>query len=298
MEADRVGQRRRARRPDEAHGELRAVGGDQGAAHHVAVPADVLGGGVHHDVRAERQGLLQVRGGEGVVDHEQRASRTGVGGERGDVRDAEQRVGGRLHPDELGAARLDGVDHGAGVGQVDGRVVDAPRAEHTRDQPVGPAVGVVGHHDVVAGAQHRAQQRVLRGEPGREREARAAALGRTQRLLERRARGVRGPRVLVPAAQPSDAVLLVGGDLVDGGHHGAGGAVRVLTGVDRTGGEPCGVPVVAGVLVKGVGVGRHGDRLGGAPVRGAREHGTSPWLLHGVTVRRVTRWPDGCSVPR
>ena len=43
------------------------------AADHVGVPAEVLGRGVHHDVGAEPERLLEVRRGEGVVDDEQRA---------------------------------------------------------------------------------------------------------------------------------------------------------------------------------------------------------------------------------
>ena len=46
----------------------RVVAGQQRAAHHVAVPVEVLGGGVHHDVGAERERPLQHGRGEGVVD--------------------------------------------------------------------------------------------------------------------------------------------------------------------------------------------------------------------------------------
>src|SRR3712207_6944114 len=42
------------------------VVGDQGAADHVGVAAEVLGGGVQHHVRAQRERLLQVGRGEGV----------------------------------------------------------------------------------------------------------------------------------------------------------------------------------------------------------------------------------------
>jgi hypothetical protein len=59
---------------------------------------------VHHDVGAERDGLLQVGRGEGVVDDEQRAGVVRHLGERGDVGDAQQRVGGRLDPDDPGRA--------------------------------------------------------------------------------------------------------------------------------------------------------------------------------------------------
>ena len=47
------------------------------AADHVAVAAEVLGGGVHDDVGAERERLLERRGGEGVVDDDQRVRARG-----------------------------------------------------------------------------------------------------------------------------------------------------------------------------------------------------------------------------
>ena len=46
---------------------------DDGAAHHVRVTAEVLGGGVDDDVRAQVERALQVGRGERVVHHEQRA---------------------------------------------------------------------------------------------------------------------------------------------------------------------------------------------------------------------------------
>ena len=49
----------------------------QEPADHVAVTAEVLGGRVHDDVGAERDRLLQVRSGERVVDHHQRAAARG-----------------------------------------------------------------------------------------------------------------------------------------------------------------------------------------------------------------------------
>jgi hypothetical protein len=44
---------------------------DDGPAAGIGVPADVLGRRMDHDVGAEGQRLLQVRGGEGVVDDQQ-----------------------------------------------------------------------------------------------------------------------------------------------------------------------------------------------------------------------------------
>ena len=74
------------------------VADDQGAADDVGVAADVLGRGVHDDVGAEGQRLLEVRRGERVVDDEQRARVVGDRGERLDVADVEQRVGRASRP--------------------------------------------------------------------------------------------------------------------------------------------------------------------------------------------------------
>jgi len=46
----------------------RDVGGDQRAADDVRMPAQVLGHRMHDDVGAQRDRLLQVGRGEGVVD--------------------------------------------------------------------------------------------------------------------------------------------------------------------------------------------------------------------------------------
>ncbi len=60
----------------DALGELVVVDGHE-AADHVAVAAEVLGGGVHDEVGAEREGLLERRGREGVVDHDERVRARG-----------------------------------------------------------------------------------------------------------------------------------------------------------------------------------------------------------------------------
>ena len=137
------------------------VAGHERAADDVGVPAEVLGRRVQHDVRAQRERLLQVGRGEGVVDDEPGARLARDVGDRGDVRDAQQRVGRRLAPDDAGG-RPDRRAQGVEVAEVDGGVLDAPRREDLVDQPVRAAVGVVRDDDVVAGAQEHPQQHVAR----------------------------------------------------------------------------------------------------------------------------------------
>ena len=134
----------------------RGVGGDHHrAADDVAVTAGVLGGRVHHDVGAERDRLLQVGRGEGVVDDEQRTRLVGDGRDRLDVGDAEQRVGGRLDPDHPGLGP-DGGAHRLDVGDGGDRVLHPPRPGDLVEQPVGASVGVA-----------RARRRGRRGSAGR-----------------------------------------------------------------------------------------------------------------------------------
>ena len=85
------------------------------------------------------------------------------------------------------------------------------------EQPVGAAVRVGRHDDVVPGREQRPDQGVLAGQPGGEREAAAAVLQRGHARLERGPGGVGRAAVLVAAAQAADAVLLVRRHLVDRG---------------------------------------------------------------------------------
>ena len=55
-------------------GEFAAV--DDDAADGRAVPADELGGRMHHDIRAVLDGPAQIRRGESVVDHQRQIGRS------------------------------------------------------------------------------------------------------------------------------------------------------------------------------------------------------------------------------
>ena len=137
------------------------VADDERAADDVGVAAAVLRGGVHDDVGAEGQRLLEVRRGEGVVDDQQRAGVVGDRGERLDVADVEQRVGGRLDPDQLGL-RPGGSRRGRRRRRrpAAGLCVEAPGLLDLVEEPEGAAVRVVGDDHVVARAGRAARTRV------------------------------------------------------------------------------------------------------------------------------------------
>ena len=98
-----------------------------------------------------------------------------------------------------------------------------------------PPYASSGITHVVAGPGQPAQDRVLGGEAAGEREAALPLLERRERALERGAGRVGAAAVLVAAAQPADAVLLVGAGRVDGRDHRAGGRVGLVAGMDGAG---------------------------------------------------------------
>ena len=214
------------------------VADHDGAADHVAVPADVLGRRVHDDVGAERERLLEVRRRERVVDDEHRAGVVGDLGQRLDVGDGQQRVGRGLDPDDPGLPGADGGANRVDVADVRGTVLEPPAPLDLVEEPEGAAVRVVGDHRVVTRLGEPAQDRVLGGEAAGEREAPLPLLECREGTLERGAGRVGGAAVLVATAEPPDAVLLVGAGRVDGRDHRAGGGVGLVAGVDGTGLEP------------------------------------------------------------
>ena len=77
------------------------VGDADGAAEHVRVTREVLGGRVHHSVYAEQQRALQRRRCEGAIHDNLDAQRRGRRGVRGDVHDLAGRIDRRLQPDHV-----------------------------------------------------------------------------------------------------------------------------------------------------------------------------------------------------
>ena len=205
----------------EAHG-LRQIlaaellpGHDHRSAEHIRVPADVLGGRMHHGIRAQKQRALQERGGEGVVHDQQGTCRMGDPRPARHVRDAQQRVRRGFDPEQRGLPRLHGRGDNIQVRDVHGGVGDPPLAVQAVDEPVGASVAVGTEHDVVARGQHRAQQRVLCGDPGGEGETGVPALQGVELDFESVAGRVGAAGVLVPVAQHVDPVLHEGAGLVD-----------------------------------------------------------------------------------
>ena len=220
------------------------VTGDQRAPDHVGVSPEVLRQGVEHDVRAEAEGLLQVRRREGVVDDAQRARSVGQLRSGSDVGEAQERVAGRLEvhvPRALGEGRLDLLQ----VGRVHEAELDAIALEHAREEPPGPAVEVVARDHVVPRLE-AVEEGVAGRESARERQPASALLQGGEVGLEGRPRRVARAAVLVVADRLGGGRLRIGARHVDGRHDRPGHGLRLLAGVDREGLE-------ASVLVDGHG---------------------------------------------
>ena len=146
---DRAGRVLRERQPLAE----RRVGHHQRAADHVGMAAEVLGGRVDHHVGAERERVLQVGRGEGVVHHEQRA-RVGASAARAVMSTMESSglVGVSTQTTRAGRSRQ-GLPDGLRVGHRHRLVAHLPGRQDLVEQPVGAAVGVVRDEHVIAGRQ-------------------------------------------------------------------------------------------------------------------------------------------------
>ena len=126
---------------------------DQRAADDVGVPAHVLRGRVHDDVRAERERLLQVGRGERVVDDQQRAAPRGRAAATAamSAMPSSGLVGVSTQTTFVLPGRI-AARNGVDVVPVGRREARGPSGScDLGEQPVGAAVRVVGDDDVVAG---------------------------------------------------------------------------------------------------------------------------------------------------
>ena len=195
--------------------ELVARLGDDGATHHVGVPAEVLGRRVQDQVGAEPERRLEDGRGGGVVAEVAGAGGVGDLADARNVRDLPQGVRGRLRPHEP-RVRLHRLLHGGEIGHVDERRLEPPAAERLAQQARGAVIGVERRDDVVAGGQ-RLEDRGRRRRGRRERRRRLAALERGQTRLERAAVRIGVARVEEAARIRAVGLALERGGRVDGG---------------------------------------------------------------------------------
>ena len=226
---------------DEPHAleEFVVLAGDEDAAGDIGVAAQVLGGRVHGDVRAQVQRPLEDRRGPGVVAHQARSHVVGQVGDGGDIGDTEQGVGGRLGPDQASAGAQGGFDLRQ-VRHVHKRRLQPPRPQNLAQNLGGPVVGIVGGNDMVARLERLADGKGG-GRPRCKGQPRRAAFERRQPRFERPAIGVVGAGIDVAVGEGAVLRPFEGRGQVDGGRDCARGRVGVMAGVDGQGFEMHGV---------------------------------------------------------
>jgi hypothetical protein len=212
-----------------------AAADDGDAADHVRVAVEVLRRRVDDDVEAELERPLHPRAGEGVVGGAEDAAGMADLGDGAQVGEAKQRIGRRLHPDQL-RLRRQRRRKAHRIGQVDeAEAVPGARLPHALEQAKSAAVDVVARDDVrarVEQLEHGRDRRQARGEGVRLR----AAFQVGDTALEREpGRVVR--TAVVEALVHARALLHEGRGRVDRRHDRAGGRVGRLAGMDRAGGE-------------------------------------------------------------
>ena len=206
--------------------------GDHRAADHVAVAVDVLGGRMHHDVGAERDGLLPARRQEGVVGHHQRADGMRALRDVGDIGDAQQRIAGRFDPHQRGGLRQRGVDRGR-IAEVDEFHRELAALLPGGEQAERAAITIVRRDDARAHRQQVADQRDRAHARTRDDGARAAFEIR-QRVGQQVARRIARAAVVV-LALVAEAAKGIGGRQMQRRHHGAGHVAVFEAGAHRAG---------------------------------------------------------------
>jgi len=198
------------------------------------------------EICAERQRLLQHRRGVGAVDGESHTRPVSQVGQRGDVGEPKDRVGGGLDIHQA-SLRAQGFTHRPDVAGVDQGHVDAVAAGVQAQKLHASRVADLARHHVVAGSQtgeeHAGDGRHARGEG----DTGLCALERGHLLLERAQRGVAPARVDVarPISPEQQGVhqlrphlgQLEGGRHVDGRRHRPRGGIGLLARVDGPGVE-------------------------------------------------------------
>jgi hypothetical protein len=215
---------------------LRMLGrvGDEDAAESVGMSVEKFGGRVHDDVGAEFERALQVRRHKSVIDGDRDAVLVTDVGDRADVGEGHERVGGRLNVDELRGG-TDGAADVVGVRGVDETELDAVVRNDLGEEARGAAIDVVAADHMVADFEH-GDESGDGGHAAGEGVSGGSSFQRREAGLNGVAGRVRDAGVF-PAAVFFDALQLIGGGEIDGNVDGAGARIGLLPVVDGSSGE-------------------------------------------------------------
>ena len=197
---------------------------------------------VKHEIDAKLERPLENRRCECVVDQTQGAAAMGDVRCQPDIRDSEKRVGRRFDPDKPSPPSHGALDF-SDIGGLNEGKREAETFQYRAKKPVGAAVHVARGDHVISlfEQEHRRSRRAHTGGEGK------AVFGRLQareRRLERRARRIVGPRIVVALVNAGRSLSERAG-LIDRNRDRPGRGFGFLSGVDRARGK---LPGVAALL--------------------------------------------------
>ena len=201
----------------------------------IGMAVEVLGRGVHHNIKPMLQRAMDRRRSKGVIGDADQVMAARDGGDGAEIRELQQRVGGRFHPDH---ARI-GADRRFNSRQVVGfhpaHLQTSATAANVFQQAVSAAIHIIDRHQMTVLIQ-QLQHGGDGGQPGGERVAARAVFQVGDRRLQRVAGRVPATGIFIAGMLPRRRLSKSGGG-VNRRHHCAvvvgEGSAMYAQGVDR-----------------------------------------------------------------
>jgi len=209
--------------------------GSKSTHNDVRVTSDVFGDGVDTDVRAQKDGALEIRGGEGVISSSDDSLALGELADGFNVTDLEGRVGGGFNPDKLSVG-LDSLFNIFGIGHVNESVFNTiSLLTDLSHISLGTSVDIIAADDVIASASDGLDDASGSSATTGKGHTVLCMLSSSQCDLKSFSGGVTATGVVVLSERFTRELLGISGREVDGSADTSGDGIRFLTSVDSVG---------------------------------------------------------------
>jgi len=209
--------------------------GSKSTHNDVRVTSDVFGDGVDTDVRAQKDGALEIRGGEGVISSSDDSLALGELADGFNVTDLEGRVGGGFNPDKLSVG-LDSLFNIFGIGHVNESVFNTiSLLTDLSHISLGTSVDIIAADDVIASASDGLDDASGSSATTGKGHTVLCMLSSSQCDLKSLSGGVAATGVVVLSERFTRELLGISGREVDGSADTSGDGIRFLTSVDSVG---------------------------------------------------------------
>lgn len=203
----------------------------------VRVTTDVFGDGVDTDVRAQKDGALEIRRGEGVISGSDNSLALGELADGFNVADLEGGVGGGFNPDELGVG-LNSLFNIFDVGHVNEGVFNTVSLLTDLSHiSLGASVDVIAADDVITSAGDGLDDASGGSATTGEGHTVLGVFSSSQSDFKSFSGGVTATGVVVLSERFTRELLGIGGGEVNGSADTSGDGIRFLTSVDGVGTE-------------------------------------------------------------